>query len=1115
MSPVMLLMMLMTAPTNTHPSGDSLSGEHIRELQVIPVLGSSTDAIVSSRRIHAEHIRQAILLEAYGHHDFGYHRVAWVRNLTATIYSTFVFLGVISNFLVAYILLFVRRRALSNITNIFVLILALSDIVLCGSNMPVQLYYELKETIFLNSTICKLVFPLFGLPMHVSCLIMLLIACDRHQIIIYPLRPRMSNQVAVCLIVFVVMISVIISIPIAIYTTVSHAIPPSSSDANTTFSRERHTYCVERWPSDEARLIYSVVVFLSHFFIPLFLTSVLYGHIFFRLHERRFHRNSVERKRKTNKILIRIVLCFALCWGPWTCFSLWLEVHAYSIQKGSWRSTAKLPPPDVSKFENIKQLISNTMVYAPGTHEIPHPASLFDVYPNDIAGYSELLAAPAGASREPLGRQNVTGEYNSEFPIFGISSIEHTTRLIDLSLKLLAMGSGCINPWLYGWLNKFLVSLIRTHWKRMYRKMHLKAMLLELQDRVRGLNCPFALDECPVFETYSQDNPDSGIQTDGMRYRSKYHVCYCCGTYCACQIVLSKKLQFWTRPNQSLLNRRPCQPLSHSCLNKDSSQKDSVRNAEPCDKCAAILRSGSGSKTSHTNSSKQKGSRCSAEAIGMGPAFLTPQNAIECGLENPPNEVHPPMSQRDMDYYQFNVYKRFGRRHSTRFSGSSFSYLDPSTKQTSLLPSSAYTATPRGSLLRASEQSSTARMEMDIVPSTGYSSQLTKPAPGSYLCPPNAQLLMNPQKLMIQKETSSIIEEHVIPTTIHNVCVEQPSTSDEQDVENVITLMCPDPTTLRYSSGLATVKEQSPTLERRGVSEDNVEYSFLSSTAMPCTVPTAADNLNTFKYLEQQHTAQVYDDTSTQEPDHNAIARKHSGAFEIIQGNTSEIPFADEMENDEPVIDIGTLQMRSSLRKASDGGLSSDATVHRRAKTVRQHGEGKIMKGVDHDVPKVIPQLHIPTQQNGSMFSTDATRELRRTSEVNDTIPVKRRLSFYPAFLHRRKGSTSKSNLNPSLTAGRLSVRERRIDIPTITMNRASRSRLSKSLRPEPEHGCTSATYVSKEDVTDVDEFAHISRLVAIEAIRKKQARHRAMSVGSAAKPAPKRIETRSSMANI
>ncbi|KAH8874361.1 Peptide (Neuropeptide FF/F/Y) G protein-coupled receptor [Schistosoma japonicum] len=59
----------------------------------------------------------------------------------------------------------------------------------------------------------------------------------------------------------------------------------------------------------------------------------LYGHIYYRLLTRRFRKDFVERKRRTNKILIRIVTYFVLCWTSWTDFSLWFKMLAYEVQK--------------------------------------------------------------------------------------------------------------------------------------------------------------------------------------------------------------------------------------------------------------------------------------------------------------------------------------------------------------------------------------------------------------------------------------------------------------------------------------------------------------------------------------------------------------------------------------------------------------------------------------------------------------------------------------------------------------------------------------------------------------------------------------------------------------
>ncbi|VDM31399.1 unnamed protein product [Hydatigera taeniaeformis] len=105
-------------------------------------------------------------------------------------------------------------------------------------------------------------------------------------------------------------------------------------------------YCVEQWPSPLQRLIYSVLVVIGQFLTPLIVTLILYAHIGWWLAHRRgqlYHTQKTSaghihlaarlevRTRRTHRILVGIVACFAGCWTPWTLYSLYLECTVFAI----------------------------------------------------------------------------------------------------------------------------------------------------------------------------------------------------------------------------------------------------------------------------------------------------------------------------------------------------------------------------------------------------------------------------------------------------------------------------------------------------------------------------------------------------------------------------------------------------------------------------------------------------------------------------------------------------------------------------------------------------------------------------------------------------------------
>ncbi|VDO10803.1 unnamed protein product [Rodentolepis nana] len=385
-----------------------------------------------------------ILHSIYGNSYFSSHRIAWVRIILIILYTLFAFIGVTTNTAVVFFLLIWHPKSLRNITNRFVLALAISDIIMSGFNMPMQAYYEMEEHVFFSDIACRLIFSTFGLPMHISCLVILVIGIDRYRIIVYPLQRRMPRGAASLLLVGICLISVISVIPIAVF---NKSMQPEFNNAKKIPTN--HHYCVEDWPSEKIRLSYSVFTFTVQFFLPLLLTAILYTRIYFRLHERRFRKRDLERKKRTNKILIAIVICFFICWTPWNVFSIILEVHAYRNPKRPYT----LFPFDDDDDRSMGKMMDLQYLLSPQLNK--------------------LLLHQGGINNSNRIPRSFSGEYNiSEFVPQSDILLGGHAKLIDLILKLLAMCSGCLNPCLYGCMTDTMRLLMKRIAIRFQRKRH-------------------------------------------------------------------------------------------------------------------------------------------------------------------------------------------------------------------------------------------------------------------------------------------------------------------------------------------------------------------------------------------------------------------------------------------------------------------------------------------------------------------------------------------------------------------------------------------------------------------------------------------------------------------
>jgi len=73
----------------------------------------------------------------------------------------------------------IKNVLLQSATHVFVVCLAVSDLVLCMFSLPVQLHYQLTDIWYLGSAMCRVVFAAFAVPVYLSTMTIMLIAVDR------------------------------------------------------------------------------------------------------------------------------------------------------------------------------------------------------------------------------------------------------------------------------------------------------------------------------------------------------------------------------------------------------------------------------------------------------------------------------------------------------------------------------------------------------------------------------------------------------------------------------------------------------------------------------------------------------------------------------------------------------------------------------------------------------------------------------------------------------------------------------------------------------------------------------------------------------------------------
>ncbi|KAF2364975.1 G protein-coupled receptor rhodopsin-like [Trinorchestia longiramus] len=300
------------------------------------------------------------------------------------VYGAVITIGVAGNSLV--VLAVIRKPAMRTARNVFIINLAISDLVLCLATTPLTLleilsqYWPLGDTPFL----CKLVGTLQATSTFVSTISITATALDRYhdsfirfhfsedefdarlagiqaqsaqgnnseqrlerrrksrkgerrkkrrgekrgrtggwEVILHPTRRSLGTSGALFVLPGIWASALFLAMPQFLFRTLSHHVINLPGV-------EAVDFCFEEWPVEHGRAYYSVFVMLVQFFVPLLTVTVSYARIVHKLKYRmaassiRKNKPGKEenRNRKTNILLMAIAIIFCLSWLPLNLFHI-------------------------------------------------------------------------------------------------------------------------------------------------------------------------------------------------------------------------------------------------------------------------------------------------------------------------------------------------------------------------------------------------------------------------------------------------------------------------------------------------------------------------------------------------------------------------------------------------------------------------------------------------------------------------------------------------------------------------------------------------------------------------------------------------------------------------
>ena len=233
-------------------------------------------------------------------------------------YFIILFGSLIGNVLVICVV--ILNRQMRTVTNYLIANMAVADLLLTAFNMPVTIRVIVTRSMDWSSGVfadilCKILPFVQSLSVASSVLSLTAIAIERFLAIMYPLRRYITFRISYVMIAIVWIVGIGVNSPILYAMKII------------IYGVDQRSYCVEIWTpafTEEASKDFTIVIFVIFYVVPLLTMSVLYTFVIHKLWVRKLPGNQTAQnqlhadksKKKVLKMLLAVVILFALCWLP-------------------------------------------------------------------------------------------------------------------------------------------------------------------------------------------------------------------------------------------------------------------------------------------------------------------------------------------------------------------------------------------------------------------------------------------------------------------------------------------------------------------------------------------------------------------------------------------------------------------------------------------------------------------------------------------------------------------------------------------------------------------------------------------------------------------------------
>ncbi|XP_001368100.3 neuromedin-K receptor [Monodelphis domestica] len=245
---------------------------------------------------------------------------SWRIVLWSLAYGVVVAVAVFGNLIVIWIIL--AHKRMRTVTNYFLVNLAFSDASMAAFNTLINFIYALHSEWYFGANYCRFhnFFPITAV--FASIYSMTAIAVDRYMAIIDPLKPRLSATATKVVIGSIWILAFLLAFPQCLY--------------SKTKVMPGRTLCYVQWPEgSKQNFTYHIIVIILVYCFPLLVMGITYTIVGITLWggeipgdtSDKYH-EQLKAKRKVVKMMIIVVVTFAICWLPY---------HIYFIITGIYQ----------------------------------------------------------------------------------------------------------------------------------------------------------------------------------------------------------------------------------------------------------------------------------------------------------------------------------------------------------------------------------------------------------------------------------------------------------------------------------------------------------------------------------------------------------------------------------------------------------------------------------------------------------------------------------------------------------------------------------------------------------------------------------------------------------